>query len=101
MQLRAIRRGKPGKYSRNTFRTLLRAVHVLETSPGGDWEVRTLGERGHTERFAARDQAITFALKAKDDKAKVIVHQSQPKRVTVAQLKKSGSQTTIQESELR
>ncbi len=100
MQIRAIQRSKPGTYSRDTIRTLVRGVHVLETSAGDGWEVRTLGENGRTERFATKDQAIEFALQAKKH-AKIIVHQRQPKKVTVAQVRKAGNRTTIQESELR
>ena len=77
------------------MRTVIQAVHVLETAPGG-WEVRTLGERGSTKRFEAKASALEYALAAKP-RATVLVHQRQPKKVTVARPHKTGNRLTIRE----
>lgn len=74
---------------------MIQAVHVLETTLGG-WEVRTLGEKGGTKRFEAKAPALEYALAAKP-RATVLVHQRQPKKVTVARARKTGNHVTIRE----
>ena len=76
---------------------MIQAVHVLETSPEG-WEVRTLGEKGSTKRFEAKASALEYAIAAKPH-ATVLVHQRQPKKVTVARARRSGDRLTIREVE--
>lgn len=101
MKMRSIKRTPLGTYSRDTVRTAVRGVHVLETTPGGDWEVRTLGEKGRTMRFAAKALALEYAFQVKRGDAKVFVHQRQPRKVTVAQMRKAGDGLAIRETELQ
>jgi hypothetical protein len=81
-QIRSIKQTPLGKYSRAKIRTAVTGVHVLETASGGSWEVRTLGEKGYTKLFDARKSAIQYAKKLKPG-ADVVVHQLEPKKVTV------------------
>ncbi len=96
-KFRTIKRTPTGKYSRETVRTIVRAIHVLETEPEG-WEVRTLGTRGISKRFEAKGPAIEYAFQHKGA-GKVIVHQREPKRVTVASARRAGNRLTIKETE--
>jgi hypothetical protein len=96
---RSIKRAPTGKYSRETIRTLVRAIHVLETESDG-WEVRTLGVKGDSKRFEAKGPAIEYALQIKGQ-GKVIVHQREPRRVTVANARRAGNRLTIKETEFR
>lgn len=93
--MRSIKRSPAGSFSRSKVRTVIQAVHVLETTPSG-WEVRTLGEKGRTKRFEAKAPALEYALAAKPH-ATVLVHQRQPKKVTVARARKTGDRLTIRE----
>jgi len=99
VKVRSIKRTPTGRYSRETVRMLVRAVHVLETEPGGGWEVRTLGVKGSSKRFEAKAPAIEYAFRLKGH-GKVIVHQREPKKVTVASAKRAGNRLTIRETEL-
>jgi hypothetical protein len=99
VKIRSIKRTPTGKYSRETMRTLVKAVHVLETEPDG-WEVRTLGVNGDSKRFEAKGPAIEYAFQLKDH-GKVIVHQREPKKVTVASARRAGNRLTIKETEFR
>lgn len=102
MQMRSIKRTPAGRYSRDSVRTAVKAVHVLETTPGGEWEVRTLGEKGSTTRFEAKIAALEYAFQVKRDDAKVFVHQRQPRKVTVARMTRTaGNGLTIRETELQ
>lgn len=101
MKMRSIKRTPLGTYSRDTVRTAVRGVHVLETAPGGEWEVRTLGEKGSTTRFAAKAKALEYAFQVKRNDSKVFVHQRQPRKVTVARMRKAGSGLAIRETELQ
>ena len=96
---RSIKRSPPGRYSRETVRTLVKAIHVLETDPEG-WEVRTLGTKGISKRFESKDPAIEYAFQLKGH-GKVIVHQREPKKVTVASARRAGNRLTIRETEFR
>jgi len=98
-KVRSIKRSPTGKYSRETVRTLVQAIHVLETDPEG-WEVRTLGTKGISKRFEAKDPAIEYAFQLKGH-GKVIVHQREPKKVTVASARRAGNRLTIRETEFR
>ncbi|HEX4965136.1 MAG TPA: hypothetical protein VF173_30285 [Thermoanaerobaculia bacterium] len=98
-KIRTIKRTPTGKFSRETVRTLVKAVHVLETEPDG-WEVRTLGVKGDSKRFAAKTPAIEYAFQLKGH-GKVIVHQREPKKVTVASARRAGNRLTIKETEFR
>ena len=95
MKMRSIKRSPSGSCSRSKVRTVIQAVHVLETAPGG-WEVRTLGEKGSMKRFEAKASALEYALAAKP-RATVLVHQRQPKKVTVARAHKTGNRLIIRE----
>jgi|GEM_PF-3331650 len=99
-KVRSIKRtSTTGKYSRETVRTLVKAIHVLETEPEG-WEVRTLGTKGISKRFEAKDPAIEYAFQVKGN-GKVIIHQRAPKKVTVASVRRTGNRLTIKETEFR
>jgi hypothetical protein len=93
---RSIKTTPTGKYSRKVVRMLVKAVHVLETEPDGEWEVRTLGVKGDSKRFEAKGPAIEYALQLKGH-GKVIVHQREPKKVTVASARGAGNRLTIRE----
>lgn len=95
MEMRSIKRSPSGSCSRSKVRTVIQAVHVLETDPDG-WEVRTLGEKGSRKRFEAKAAALEYALAAKP-RATVLVHQRQPKKVTVARARKIGNRLTVRE----
>lgn len=99
VKVRSIKRTPTGKYSRETMRTLVKAIHVLETEPDG-WEVRTLGVKGDSKRFEAKGPAIEYAFQLKGH-GKVIVHQREPKKVTVASARRAGNRLTIKETEFR
>ncbi|MBW8875975.1 MAG: hypothetical protein JF614_13495 [Acidobacteria bacterium] len=96
-KVRSIKRTPTGKYSRETVRTIVKAIHVLEIEPDG-WEVRTLGIKGISKRFGAKGPAIEYAFQLKGH-GKVIVHQREPKKVTVASARRTGSGLTIRETE--
>ena len=98
-KVRSIKRSPTGKYSRETVRTLVQAIHVLETDPEG-WEVRTLGTKGISKRFESKEPAIEYAFQLKGH-GKVIVHQREPKKVTVASARRAGNRLTIRETEFR
>jgi hypothetical protein len=99
MKVRSIKRTPTGKYSRETVRTLVKGIHVLEAEPDG-WEVRTLGTKGISKRFESKVPAIEYAFQLKGH-GKVIVHQREPKKVTVASARRAGNRLTIKETELR
>jgi len=97
--MRSIKRSPLGRYSRAKVRELVTAVHVLET-PAGSWEVRTLGAKGQTRRFDAKVPAIEHALKLKDD-ARIVLHQREPKKVSLVRPAKVGGRVTFRETKLR
>jgi len=99
VKARSIKRTPTGRYPRETVRMLVKAVHVLETEPDGEWEVRTLGVKGSSKRFAAKASAIEYAFQLKG-RGKVIVHQREPKMVTVVSARRAGNRLTIRETEL-
>ncbi len=99
-QIRSIKQTPLGKYSRDEIRTAVTGVHVLETASGGSWEVRTLGEKGYTKLFDARKPAIQYAKKLKPG-ADVVVHQLEPKKVTVVHSDKTVKRMDLKAPKLR
>jgi hypothetical protein len=98
LKMRSIKRSPLGRYSRSKVRELVTAVHVLETPIG--WEVRTLGSKGQTRRFDAKAPAMEHAFKLKDD-ARVVLHQREPKKVSLVRPAKVGGRVTFRETKLR
>lgn len=88
-KIRSIKRTLPGKYSRDLVHNAVTAVHVLEAVPTGSWEVRTLGEKGYTRIFDAKEAAIKHALSVKEG-ADVVLHLRDPKKVMLVRPYKTG-----------
>lgn len=99
MQRRPIQRSPEGKYSRDRIRTLVQAVHVLELDPA-TWEVRTLGMRGESKHFPSKVEAVEYAVRLRPE-SKVVVHHQAPKKVTFAQMEKTGKGASIREQVIR
>jgi len=99
LKMRSIKRTPLGRYSRTKVREVVTAVHVLET-PAGNWEVRTLGSNGQTRRFDAKAPALEHALKLKDD-ARIVLHQREPKKVSLVRPTKVGGRVTFRETKFR
>jgi hypothetical protein len=97
-KMRSIKRSPLGRYSRTKVRELVKAVHVLETPVG--WEVRTLGAKGQIRRFDAKVPAIEHAFELKDD-ARIVLHQREPKKVSLVRPAKVGGRITFKETKFR